>query len=111
MTDLAQSGKTAAETFKKVFRTMDIVARLGGDEFTIFASNTNEKQVSYFQAKIDEALDEANSASGKPYKVSISLGCAECRPHSDSTIDDYLRKADAALYELKTAKKRPRASG
>jgi diguanylate cyclase (GGDEF)-like protein len=98
--------KSAAEVLRRVFRSMDIIARLGGDEFTVFASNTNEKQISYFQARLSEILEEINSDSGKPYKISISLGCAECLSGSDSTLDDYMRMADAMLYDQKAKRKR-----
>lgn len=97
--------KSTALVLKRVFRSMDIIGRIGGDEFTIFASNTNEKQISYFQSRLSEIIRETNSASGKPYKISISLGCAECLPHSDSTLEDYMRQADALLYEQKARHK------
>jgi len=102
--------KSAAEVLKKVFRTMDIIARLGGDEFTIFASNTGEKRISYFQSKLSEQLENFNAASGKPYKLSMSLGCSECLPRSELSFDEYMREADARLYAQKTAK-RAAASG
>jgi len=102
--------KSAADVLRKVFRSMDIIARLGGDEFTVFASNTNEKQITYFQSRLSEILEEANSDSGKPYKISMSLGCAECLSSSDSTLDDYLRMADAMLYDQKAKRKELRGT-
>jgi len=98
--------KSTAEIFQRIFRTMDVIARLGGDEFTIFASNTNEKQIAYFQSRMTELIDAFNALSGKPYKLSVSLGCAECRPYSESTLSDYMREADARLYSRKSAKKK-----
>jgi diguanylate cyclase (GGDEF)-like protein len=98
--------KSAAEVLKKVFRTMDIIARLGGDEFTIFASNTGEKRISYFQSKMSEQLENFNAASGKPYKLSISLGCSECLPSSELCFDEYMRDADARLYAQKVERKK-----
>jgi diguanylate cyclase (GGDEF)-like protein len=97
--------KAAADILQKTFRTMDVIARLGGDEFTIFASNTNEKQIGYFEARISDMVEAFNAQSGKPYKLSISLGCAECRPFSESTLSDFMREADARLYARKAAKK------
>jgi diguanylate cyclase (GGDEF)-like protein len=105
--------KSAAEMFRKIFRTMDVIARLGGDEFTIFASNTNEKQITFFQARLSEMLDAYNSEAGKPYRLSLSLGCAECGPRGESTLGDYMREADSRLYARKAARKaaRKKASG
>ncbi len=97
--------KAAADILQKTFRTMDVIARLGGDEFTVFASNTNEKQIGYFEARISDLLKAFNEQSGKPYTLSISLGCAECRPFSESSLSDFMREADSRLYARKAAKK------
>lgn len=97
--------KSAADILRKVFRTMDVIARLGGDEFTVFASNTNEKQIGYFESRMAELLNTFNAESGREYRLSISLGCAECAPGSESSLGDFMREADSRLYERKAANK------
>ena len=94
-----------ADVLKAQFRKSDIVGRIGGDEFTVFASNTNEKQIGFFQSRISELLDAFNGRSGKPYALGLSLGCAECPPYGDSTLGDYMNEADSLLYARKAARK------
>jgi diguanylate cyclase (GGDEF)-like protein len=99
--------KAAGGILRRVFRTMDVIARMGGDEFTVFASDTNDKGISFFEKRVTELLAELNSASGKPYSLSISLGCSECEPDSAMSLEDHLRRADAMLYSRKIARKGP----
>jgi len=103
--------KATASAFRRAFRSMDIIARLGGDEFTIFAANAAEDSLKSFEARMTALLAEANEASGKPYKLSISLGCVACSPGESTRFDDYLRQADAQLYLQKKAKREARQRG
>jgi len=97
--------KSVAGALKRAFRSMDIIARLGGDEFTVFAANAAEDSLKSFEARISALLAEANQASGKPYKLSISIGCVACSPGDTTRFDEYLREADAQLYLQKKAKR------
>ena len=52
-----------------------VLARYGGDEFCI-ACGCNSVEVRTLIASIQRELDAANAASGKPYQIEISIGCA-----------------------------------
>ena len=49
-------------------------------------------------------LDAANAASGKPYQIEISIGCARLEPDI-ATVHDLIDKADQEMYHLKTRKR------
>lgn len=103
--------KTVASALKRAFRSMDIIARLGGDEFTVFAANAGGDSLAAFESRMAGLLTEANRGSGKPYQLSISLGCVACSPGESTRFDDYLRQADAQLYLQKKAKREAKARG
>jgi diguanylate cyclase (GGDEF)-like protein len=97
--------KVAAAVLKKAFRDMDILARLGGDEFTVFAINTGVSMIEIFEKRIAGYVEEYNEGSGKPYKVSVSIGGVPFLHTDNVTIETLMNKADVLLYQQKKEKK------
>ena len=80
-----------------------VLARYGGDEFCI-ACGCNSVEVRTLIASIQRELDAANAASGKPYQIEISIGCARLEPDI-ATVHDLIDKADQEMYLIKTRKR------
>ena len=80
-----------------------VLARYGGDEFCI-ACGCNSVEVRTLIVSIQRELDAANAASGKPYQIEISIGCARLEPDI-ATVHDLIDKADQEMYHLKTRKR------
>jgi len=99
----------ASVILKKAFRDMDILARLGGDEFTIFAMNAGVGMIDTFEKRIAGYVDEYNKDSGKPYKVSISIGGVPFLHTDNVNIEMLMNKADVLLYQQKKEKKAAKA--
>jgi len=97
--------KAVAVILRKTFREVDILSRIGGDEFTIFTINTSMGMTSDFRKRIYDLLDEYNRTSGKPYKVSISIGAVPFSAKGTENIESLLNRADKMLYEQKRLKK------
>ncbi|MFP6616550.1 MAG: sensor domain-containing diguanylate cyclase [Candidatus Hydrogenedentota bacterium] len=87
-------------------RGTDIVARYGGEELIILLPQTN----------IDGAMNHANrllqTISGKHYRglpddfvVTVSIGISLHESNDSITADEFIKKADLALYEAKRAGK------
>lgn len=106
--------KAIADILKKAFRKADIISRLGGDEFTAFISNINNDFSSEMRNRIKNYTDEYNNDSGKPYKISVSLGSVYFGEDTDlnenMTMSELMRRADMSLYEQKKSKKSKRGS-
>lgn len=95
---------TLAGILKKVCANYNgVLARYGGDEFCI-ACGCNSVEVRTLIASIQRELDAANAASGKPYQIEISIGCARLEPDI-ATVHDLIDKADQEMYTLKTRKR------
>lgn len=74
--------------------------RFGGDEFVVFFPYaTSEKAEEYKKAVLAEA-----ELSG----ISVSVGMVLTNPAEETTLDDYLAKADVLMYDMKKAEKAKR---
>ncbi|MBR3277940.1 MAG: GGDEF domain-containing protein [Lachnospiraceae bacterium] len=93
-----------------------IPVRYGGDEFLVVLPVENAGDVQKLVSKIiteiskaavnvPGAVDVPGAVVG-PEAVSVSTGFVVAEPNSGKTLDDYVREADALMYE---AKKRKRA--
>jgi diguanylate cyclase (GGDEF)-like protein len=89
-----------ADRVKACLRAQDSACRLGGDEFAVLLEDLDS---------VDEAVEVAqriNHALVTPFRMgdeqvqlSASIGIAVAR--ADSTVDNLLREADLAMYDVK----------
>lgn len=107
----------AARRMKACVREIDTVARYGGDEFVVMMSDLNEdKAVSIALAvsaaeKIRAALAEPYRLAAKPSALADDVLEHHCTASiglvvfidREGTQDDFLRLADAAMYQAKKA--------
>ena len=90
-----------AGRLKEKLRRGDTLARLGGDEFTIFLPELQSREdVQVVADKFLECLQEAFILDGHEVNISASIGIA-IYPVDGETIDDLLRHADIAMYQVK----------
>lgn len=79
-----------------------IVFRLAGDEFIILTAGAQEEQMAALQERINQALEQFNAASGKPYQLSMAMGCVTCDPVGLNS-DRFLHEMDTKMYQAKAA--------
>ncbi len=89
-------------------READTVARLGGDEFVVLLENLSEdplQAAAQTEAVCDQILTafrQTYSLSGYEYHGSTSIGISLFR-HQEATVSEILKRADAAMYQAKSA--------
>jgi diguanylate cyclase (GGDEF)-like protein/PAS domain S-box-containing protein len=89
---------------KSCLRGTDTLARQGGDEFVLILSEIKSSEDANLIANnIFEAISDVFSNGILKRQVSLSIGIAISDPESDDSIEDLLRKADVALYQVKRA--------
>jgi diguanylate cyclase (GGDEF)-like protein len=90
-----------ASRLRGAMRSGDTVARLGGDEFAVLLPHVvGSAEAEAVAHRILEELLEPFSGPGGPARVSASIGIAVSLDGS-ATFETLLRRADAAMYEVK----------
>jgi two-component system cell cycle response regulator len=77
-----------------------LIGRLGGEEFAILLAGASHETAAQYAESLRVRLAALSfDAAGEQTSVTCSFGVAERQP--DESIDQLLRRADAALYEAK----------
>ena len=98
--------KEVASRLKSCVRKSDSVARIGGDEFTILLAEIgDQKDCIRIAEKILRSLSEKFILNGKSAKIGASLGIAIHDPQCTETVDELLKRADEAMYQVKKSGK------
>lgn len=99
--------REVAMVLRRTCREADIVARVGGDEFVVVGVETSENSGETLVVRLQEALAAHNAGTDNPYQISLSFGLASDDPDNPCPIEELLRKADQAMYEVKRKKGEP----
>jgi len=110
--------RRVARAFAEAVRELDLPGRYGGEEIALVLPGTNLTGARALSEKIRKSLEDLPLATpeGIPLQVTASFGAA-CFP-AQSSVEDLVAAADAALYEAKrtgknrvvtaTARRKPR---
>ncbi|MBL8766948.1 MAG: diguanylate cyclase [Planctomycetes bacterium] len=91
-----------AKKLRAVIRDIDIPARLGGDEFALLLPSTGLDQAVRIAERIRRIVGEyLFEHDGSSTTVSLSIGISTFDGIEESSPEEFLRRADAALLEAK----------
>ncbi|MBC8414624.1 GGDEF domain-containing protein, partial [bacterium] len=82
----------------KTFRDIDICCRYGGEEFLIILPSTNLENAKISAERLRVAVE---TTSIDDLSVTISIGIASYPETDTRSIDEFIKKADLALYKAK----------
>jgi diguanylate cyclase (GGDEF)-like protein/PAS domain S-box-containing protein len=93
--------RTIATRLKRAVRRQDFVARIGGDEFAVIVPQLREAgDLAALGNAVAAAIQQPLNIGGHVVRPGVSIGGAIC-PKDQPNSDDFLKRADAALYALK----------
>ena len=96
--------RTVAHRLSTSVRAEDTVSRLGGDEFVVILRHVVDREdlTTMVNERLIPALRQSAMVEGNKLTVSCSVGVA-VYPHDATEQEELMRRADAAMYEAKTA--------
>lgn len=96
--------KTLTGTLRRSLRQSDAVIRFGGDEFVVVANVSDGRQAEDLMRRIQQQATHALTvlADGRR-AITVSLGYVTVPGREPSRMEELLARADAALYEAKSA--------
>lgn len=94
--------KTAADAFRNSCPENAVCVRFGGDEMmAVYHGRISEATL---RNDINACLNSYNASSGKPYRVSVSVGVYIC-DDPDMDFDELVKESDKLMYFEKRSKK------
>ncbi|MEZ0537712.1 diguanylate cyclase [Caldicellulosiruptoraceae bacterium PP1] len=97
--------KIVSKILQEVVRSYDIVFRYGGDEFVIILHKATLNEANIVWNRIQNKINDFNSSTSKPYKISVSHGFSEFDPASNLSLDELIKIADEEMYKDKRKQK------
>ena len=95
--------RRTAALLKKTFRPTDLIARLGGDEFAIWLDGadhmTAAERAEYLRDAVPRELAEITGTDLAA--ITMSIGIASRDPGDAEPLDNLMRRADMAMYQVK----------
>jgi len=99
--------RIAAQRLQAAVRAGDSVARWGGDELVVLlAGAPDTAEVDALCERVEHAIAQPFSVTGGTVQIGVSVGTARAEP-GDTAFDDLMRRADAAMYQVKATRARP----
>lgn len=102
-------GDVCLESVVKILRASlrrdDFLARMGGDEFLLVLDIVNKEELNKAIDRIHKQIRDYNTSSGKPYRISLSLGYDLYNLEYGMSRGLYLKHLDQLMYADKMAKK------
>jgi diguanylate cyclase (GGDEF)-like protein len=87
--------RNVAQTLRETLqRATDVIARYGGEEFVILLPETDEAQARSIATSLCERMRRGGT-------VTVSIGVATIFAAREGTIEQFVKRADEALYEAK----------
>ena len=93
----------AADLLRAAVRPSDLVARLGGDEFAVWLNGADQLTAAERADALCRQSREtlAETAGDATPGLSLSIGIATRHPGSGEPVDEVIRRADLAMYQVK----------
>lgn len=93
--------RTVADSIKMTMPTDWIAVRYGGDEFIMVGECQSEEEAEALKNSLAENLNTIKAQQNLLFPLSVSFGAVIIHPGESYDLEEYLRKADEAMYVAK----------
>ncbi len=93
--------REVAHRLNAAIRPYDFLGRYGGEEFIVAASELNSAAARQFAERLRAAVSSSPIDAGSDVTVTVSVGAATSRAPLDSSVQNMIQSADAAMYRAK----------
>lgn len=93
--------RMAADALRQTYDKAELIIRYGGDEFLIVTEHYTKEQAEEKRRKMSELLRQWGEERQLPYPMSVSVGCYLKDADTVATMEEYIERADACMYENK----------
>ena len=92
---------TVAEAIKKSLPRNWIAVRYGGDEFLMVGECSDTEEADEITENLRKELESLKDKRRLIFNLSVSTGSVVMYPEEKNNLEEYLRRADEAMYEAK----------
>lgn len=92
---------TVADAIKMTLPEGWIAVRFGGDEFIMVGECKDQEEAEHIKNQLYINLERVKQDKELCFPLSVSFGAVVMDPEADYSLEEYLRKADEAMYEMK----------
>jgi diguanylate cyclase (GGDEF)-like protein len=96
--------QNAARVLRESVRESDTLARVRDDEFIAFAIAASDP-VPEIEARLIRNINHLNQCQPGNPPLTITIGAVRCDPRGQTTLEDLIHQADAAMYLTKRLKR------
>ena len=98
--------KATAEALKNSLEEGWLVGRYGGDEFIAAGKYSEEMTPEECRNRFKKALEDIIKGLKIAFELSASIGYYLVKPEDEGEVSDFIRQADASMYEEKQREKK-----
>jgi two-component system cell cycle response regulator len=93
--------RDVAQTIRRQLRQGDGLYRYGGEEFVVLLPEQSLREAAKAMNRVRVAVEQLAIPAADSAVLTISIGVAKLERERDQSPEDWLRRADAALYRAK----------
>ncbi len=92
--------REVAQAIQRTIRGSDLFVRMGGDEFVLVLPNTSLPAAQFLAERLCRAVDHLDIRTSASARLGVSIGLVQWE--KGMTKEEWLQRADEALYEAKS---------
>lgn len=92
---------TVAEAIRRTFPSDWLAVRFGGDEFILVGECSTAEKAEELKQQLSANLEAVKQERRLCFPLTASFGAVIMNPEENYTLEEYLRKADEAMYVMK----------